>query len=146
MSHMVIYRGADGKPGYHQTEEIHDAVAFVEELRNAQGVEQARIFRMEEVRFEYQPYFRVQIAESGARLSAAPVTPEVTATSSPGVEAAAPAAAAPVTPAPAASAPTIAAPSGNVTPSSEPSSNPNGASSPAESDNGVGARRGLFGR
>ena len=41
MSHMVIYRGTDGSPGYHQTDEVHDAVAFVEQLRNDKGVEEA---------------------------------------------------------------------------------------------------------
>ena len=62
VAHMVIYRGADGKPGYHQTDEIHDAVGYVEQIRNQEGVEHARIFRLEEVVFEYQPYFRVQIS------------------------------------------------------------------------------------
>ena len=61
---MVIYRGADGKPGYQQAEDIHDAVTFVEQMRNGEGVEQARIFRLEEVVFEYKPYFRVELAGS----------------------------------------------------------------------------------
>ncbi len=144
MSHMVIYRGADGKPGYHQTEEIHDAVAFVEELRNSQGVEEARIFRMEEVRFEYQPYFRVQIAEGGSALRAAAPTPQVAATSTPtpmptvSQPAEAPSAAP-------AAAPVITAPAAAAPAASEPSAQPapNGQS---DSENGVGARRGLFGR
>jgi hypothetical protein len=59
---MVIYRGADGKPGYHQTDDIHDAVGFVEQMRNEEGVEHARIFRLEEVVFEYRPYYRVELA------------------------------------------------------------------------------------
>ncbi len=62
MSHMVIYRGADGKPGYQQAEDIHDAVTFVEQMRNEDGVEHARIFRLEEVVFEYRPYFRVELS------------------------------------------------------------------------------------
>ena len=62
MAHMVIYRGVDGKPGYHQTDEIHDAVGYVEQIRNEDGVEHARIFRLEEVVFDYQPYFRVQLS------------------------------------------------------------------------------------
>ena len=61
MSHMVIYRGVDGKPGYHQTDDIHDAVNFVEQMRNEEGVEHARIFRLEEVVFEYRPYYRVEL-------------------------------------------------------------------------------------
>lgn len=64
MSHMVIYRGVDGKPGYHQTDDIHDAVNFVEQMRNEEGVEHARIFRLEEVVFEYRPYYRVELTDS----------------------------------------------------------------------------------
>ena len=69
---MVIYRGADGKPGYQQAEDIHDAVTFVEQMRNGEGVEQARIFRLEEVSFEYKPYYRVELAGS---IHEAPVAP-----------------------------------------------------------------------
>ena len=65
MSHMVIYRGIDGKPGYHQTDDIHDAIGFVEQMRNEEGVEHARIFRLEEVVFEYRPYYRVELAGAG---------------------------------------------------------------------------------
>ena len=65
MSHMVIYRGADGKPGYQQAEDIHDAVTFVEQMRNEDGVEHARIFRLEEVVFEYRPYYRVELSAMG---------------------------------------------------------------------------------
>lgn len=66
MSHMVIYRGADGKPGYQQAEDIHDAVTFVEQMRNGEGVEHARIFRLEEVTFEYRPYYRVELSGGGS--------------------------------------------------------------------------------
>ena len=75
MSHMVIYRGIDGKPGYQQAEDIHDAVTFVEQMRNEEGVEQARIFRLEEVTFEYRPYYRVELSTGSASepvLAAAP--------------------------------------------------------------------------
>ncbi|MEM7272200.1 MAG: hypothetical protein AAF547_03880 [Actinomycetota bacterium] len=63
---MVIYRGVDGKPGYHQTDDIHDAVSFVEQMRNEEGVEHARIFRLEEVIFEYRPYYRVELTAAPA--------------------------------------------------------------------------------
>ena len=73
MSHMVIYRGTDGKPGYHQTDDIHDAVGYVEELRNDQGVDHARIFRLEEVTFEYKPYYRVELATATTAIGSAPI-------------------------------------------------------------------------
>lgn len=61
MSHMVIFRSSEGKAGYHQADALEDAVRFVERLRNSENVEQARIFRLEEVSFEYRPYFRVEV-------------------------------------------------------------------------------------
>ncbi|MEZ5225542.1 MAG: hypothetical protein R2710_02420 [Acidimicrobiales bacterium] len=76
MSHMVIYRGTDGKPAYHEVEDIHDAVQYVEQLRNDQGVEHATIHRMEQVNFEYRPYFRVELRSGPASSSAvAPLRP-----------------------------------------------------------------------
>jgi hypothetical protein len=66
VSHMVIYRGSDGKPGYHQVDDIHDAVSFVEEMRNNEGVDHARIFRLEEVTFEFKPYYRVEIGNGSS--------------------------------------------------------------------------------
>ncbi len=76
---MVIYRGSDGSPGYHQTDDVHDAVSFVEKLRNDEGVEHARIFRLEEMNFEYRPYFRVELKAGDAALGAAPAAPAVAA-------------------------------------------------------------------
>jgi hypothetical protein len=66
---MVIYRGADGKPGYHQTDDIHDAVMHVESLRNEKDVDHARIFRLEEVTFEYKPYYRVELKVGSAAVT-----------------------------------------------------------------------------
>ena len=95
MSHMVIFRSTDGKSGYHQTEELDEAIRFVERLRNAEGVEQARIFRLEEVAFEFRPYYRVEVGSGpatpvpGAPPSppAAPATPAAPADAEPAAEA-----------------------------------------------------------
>lgn len=73
MSHMVIFRTADGQPGYHQAEELTDAVQFVERLRNTEGVEHTRIFRMEEVEFDFKPYYKVEVPTGGE--AAAPPAP-----------------------------------------------------------------------
>ena len=62
MSHLVSYRSSDGKQSYHQTDELSDAMQHVEHLRNAEGVEGARIFKLEELSFEYRPYYRVELA------------------------------------------------------------------------------------
>lgn len=72
MSHMVIFRSTDGRPGYHQADELDEAVGYVERLRNEEGVEHARIFRMDEVAFEFRPYFRVAVAAPPAPAPVAP--------------------------------------------------------------------------
>ena len=75
---MVIFRSTEGKSGYHQTEELDEAVRFVERLRNAEGVEQAKIFRLEEVSFEFRPYYRVEVgAASGMPTPAGPPAPAI---------------------------------------------------------------------
>jgi hypothetical protein len=74
LSHMVIYRTADGQPGYHQAEELDEAVRFVERLRNGDGVDGARIFKMEEVNFDFRPYFKVEIGPGGVPIET-PVAP-----------------------------------------------------------------------
>ena len=61
MSHMVIFRGADGKAGYHQADALDEAVRFVERVRNEEGVDAAHIFRLQEVPFEFRQYFRVEL-------------------------------------------------------------------------------------
>ena len=70
LSHMVIYRTADGQPGYHQAEELDEAVRFVERLRNGDGVDGARIFKMDEVNFDFRPYFKVEIGPGGVPIEA----------------------------------------------------------------------------
>lgn len=107
MSHMVIYRTADGQPGYHQTDALDDAVSFVERLRNSDGVDHARIFHMEEVTFDFKPYFRVEVGgESPAPASVSPLmapAPESAPPMAPSFSA--PPAVTPPAPAPVASAP-----------------------------------------
>jgi hypothetical protein len=58
---MVIFQTPDGNPGYNQFETLDEAVRFVEKLRNEQSVETARMFALEEVTFDFKPYFRVQL-------------------------------------------------------------------------------------
>ncbi len=62
---MVVFRSAEGKPGYHQTEALEDAVRFVERLRNQENITDARIFRMQEVPIEFKTYYRVEVNGAG---------------------------------------------------------------------------------
>jgi hypothetical protein len=73
MPHMVIFRSAEGKPGYHQAETLDDAVRFVERLRNQEGVDDTRVFRMQEVPLEVKTYYKVEVAP----LDALPVVEDI---------------------------------------------------------------------
>jgi hypothetical protein len=77
VSYMVIFRTADGKPGYQQADDVQDAAASVERLRNEDGVDNVRIYRMEEVAFEYKVHYSVQLTspEAGSAPAAASVGP-----------------------------------------------------------------------
>lgn len=81
MSHMVMFRSAEGKSGYHQTESLDEAIGFVEHLRNQEQVPEARIFRMEEVAIEVRTYYKVEVSPSPVR-GASP-TPAVAAPPAP---------------------------------------------------------------
>ena len=65
MTHMVIFRSPEGKPGYHQAEGLDEAMRFAEMLRNQEQVTDARIFRMDEVPIEFKTYYRVEVAAAG---------------------------------------------------------------------------------
>ena len=73
MPHMVIFRDAEGRPGYHHAEALDDAVRFVEHLRNEQQVSDTRVFSMQEVPLEFKTYWRVEV--SGPSADEAPVAP-----------------------------------------------------------------------
>ena len=66
MPHMVIFRDAEGRPGYHQSEALEDAVRFVEHLRNEQEVSETRVFSMQEVPLEFKSYWRVSPVPAAA--------------------------------------------------------------------------------
>jgi len=66
VTHMVIFRSPEGKPGYHQAEGLDEAMRFAEMLRNQEQVTDARIFRMDEVPIEFKTYYRVEVAAAGS--------------------------------------------------------------------------------
>lgn len=91
MTHMVIYKAADGNAAYQNAEALEDAARFVEQLRNqGQGMD-ARIYRMHEVPIEVKTYYKVevQVSEEAAAPAAAPAAeapapaPAPTATAAP---------------------------------------------------------------
>jgi hypothetical protein len=138
---MVLYKDLDGRGAFDRCDELTDAVAEVEQLRNEQGIEDAQIFRLEEVKFEIKPYFRVEIP--GA-LTEAPSVPATEAPSTPAVERTT--SWAPVT------ASSTDLPAMIVAPPPPPPPAPvapmafDGGAGAADDDVIVGSRRGLFGR
>ena len=69
MSFIVVYRGAAGAgSACEELPTLSDAVRFVEQIRNGEGVSDAQIFRAEPVLFDFRPYFRVEIAEASVGL------------------------------------------------------------------------------
>ena len=62
MSYVVNWRGPDGQAGWHPVGDLGEAAAHVEHLRNAEGVGETKIFKLEEVAFEFRQYFRVELA------------------------------------------------------------------------------------
>ncbi len=75
MSFMVNFRSAEGKPGYHPTDSLEEAVRFVEHLRNQEQVADARVWRLQEVPLEVKTYYKV-VVPSGAPAPASPPAPE----------------------------------------------------------------------
>ena len=61
-TYVVNWQRADGQPGWHPAATVQEASTHVEHLRNHEGVDGARIFRLDEVAFEYKPWYRVELA------------------------------------------------------------------------------------
>jgi hypothetical protein len=101
VSHMVIFQAPGGSPGYNQFETLDEAVAFVESLRNEQNVTNARMFALEEIKFELKPYFKVELQALNAGEASPETFEEPPVEEAPAEEAPAEAAQAPVEPAPA---------------------------------------------
>lgn len=74
MPFMVIYRTSDGGSQFEQADAIDEAALFVERLRNSEGIDQIRIYRMEEISFAFRPYYKVELGLP-ERQTAAPTAP-----------------------------------------------------------------------
>jgi hypothetical protein len=61
MPFMVIFSKSDGTSCYEQSDAIDEAALFVERLRNQDGIQEIRIFRMEEISFAFRPYYKVEL-------------------------------------------------------------------------------------
>lgn len=83
-THMVIFRSAEGKPGFHQTDGLDEAIRFVEHLRNVEQVPDAHVYKLTEVPLEVKTYFKIEVADDGAApVGAARPAAEATSPSAP---------------------------------------------------------------
>ena len=68
MSYIVVYLRADGSSGVEECADLDLAVVAAERLRNVDSVERPRIFKTEEITYDFKPYYRVEVTtadESG---------------------------------------------------------------------------------
>ena len=72
MPFMVIYRTSDGSSSFEQADAIDEAALFVERLRNKEGIDEIRIYRMEEISFAFRPYYKVELGLAERQNTAAP--------------------------------------------------------------------------
>ena len=72
MPFMVIYRTSDGSSSFEQADAIDEAALFVERLRNNEGIDEIRIYRMEEISFAFRPYYKVELGLAERQTTPAP--------------------------------------------------------------------------
>ena len=72
MPFMVIYRTSDGSSSFEQADAIDEAALFVERLRNKEGIDEIRIYRMEEISFAFRPYYKVELGLTDRQSTPAP--------------------------------------------------------------------------
>ena len=66
MSHIVIHNNSDYVAQYRQFDDVQDAVTYLEQLHNTDGVKGARLFAMQEVPFEAKSYVKIELGSAGA--------------------------------------------------------------------------------
>lgn len=76
MEHLVRFTSPEGRDAYHQAANFDEALKFVERLRNNEGVDNVRLFRLHEIPLEFRAYYRVEVRPDTAEV-AAPETPSV---------------------------------------------------------------------
>ncbi len=73
MTYIVVYQRGDGSSGLEECTDLELAVVAAERLRNVDDVESPRIFKTEEIHFEFRPYYRVEVARETDPAVSAPL-------------------------------------------------------------------------
>lgn len=66
MSYIVVYQRTDGSSGVEECADLDLAVVSAERLRNVDSVERPRIFKTEEITYDFKPYYRVEVTTTGS--------------------------------------------------------------------------------
>lgn len=65
MEHLVRFSTAEGRDAHHTAESLDDALKFVERLRNAEDVDDVRLYRLTPVPIEFKVHYKVEIRPEG---------------------------------------------------------------------------------
>jgi hypothetical protein len=65
VEHLVRFNSPEGRDAYHQAANLDEALKFVERLRNNEGVDNVRLFRLHEIPLEFRAYYRVEVRPDG---------------------------------------------------------------------------------
>ena len=63
MAYIVVYQRANGSSAVESCYDLSSAVEAAERLRNSDSVERPRIFETSEIRYDFQPYYRVKVID-----------------------------------------------------------------------------------
>ncbi len=61
MEHVVFFTSPDGASVFRRTPDLEGAVRFVEQMRNADGVEDAQVYSLSHVPLAFKTYVRVEV-------------------------------------------------------------------------------------
>ena len=61
MAYIVVYQREDGSSAVESCATLDGAISTAERLRNRDAVERPQIFETKEVRYDFEPYYRVQV-------------------------------------------------------------------------------------
>jgi hypothetical protein len=73
MTYIVVYQRGDGSSGLEECTDLEVAVVAAERLRNVDDVESPRIFKTEEIHFDFRPYYRVEVSRETDPVVSAPL-------------------------------------------------------------------------
>lgn len=144
MPYIVVYQRADGSSGVEECNDLDLAIVTAERLRNVDAVERPRIFETKEIKFDFRPYYRIEVTDGDTDADATSSAPAAESTTADDEDGATESAEPTDTTEP--PAPSIISGSGSGLFNDVRDKSDSGADSDDDGDDDVAPRRGLFGR